>query len=61
MEELERRLRHRGTESEGALQRRLEVAARELEFLPQYQHEVINVSKDQAVQDICEILERCGD
>lgn len=60
MEELERRLRHRGTENESAIQRRLEVAAAELEFRDKYRYEVINDSKQQAVQDICHILMQCG-
>jgi len=60
MEELERRLRSRGTESEASVQRRLEVAGREMEYLPKYRFEVINRTVDQAVQDICEILKRCG-
>src|SRR5690606_5758203 len=61
LEELERRLRHRGTETESSLQRRLEVARRELEYLGRYQHEVINVSRDQTVRDICDILANCGE
>jgi len=58
MEELERRLRGRGTESEDSIRRRLEVARYELTFLPQYRHEVINATLDQAVCDVCEILKR---
>jgi guanylate kinase len=56
IEELERRLRGRGTESEDAIQRRLEVARRELSFADRYQHQVINRTVDQAVHDICTIL-----
>jgi len=56
-EELERRLRGRGTESEKELQRRLEVAQRELEMARLYEHIVINQSVDQTVADICQILE----
>lgn len=59
-EELERRLRHRGTDSEAAIQRRLEVARRELTYLDRYQHQVINNDVSQAVRDICEILARHG-
>jgi len=61
MEELERRLRHRGTEDEAAIQRRLEVAAAELQFRDRYRYEVINDSKEQAIQDICHILIDCGE
>ena len=56
--ELERRLRARNTESEAALQRRLEVARRELSFKDRYRYEVINHDVPQAVNDICEILSR---
>lgn len=58
LEELENRLRGRRTESEEAIQRRLEVARRELTYLPRYQYEVINHTVEQAVADICRILNR---
>lgn len=56
-EELERRLRGRGTESETELQRRLEVAQRELDTANLYEHIVINQSVEQTATDICQILE----
>jgi guanylate kinase len=56
MDELERRLRARGTESEAAIARRLEVARGEMEALVRYDHEVINRQVDQAVDEICQIL-----
>jgi guanylate kinase len=56
IEELERRLRGRGTESEEAIRRRLEVARRELSFADRYRHQVINRTVDQAVHDICNLL-----
>ena len=56
-EELELRLRGRGTESEQALQRRLEVAKRELDMASHYEHIVINQSVEQTAADICQILE----
>ena len=56
-EELERRLRGRGTESEEALQRRLEVASKELDASSSYKHVVINHSVEQTATDICQILE----
>ena len=56
IEELERRLRGRGTESEASIQRRLEVARHELARKSMYRHEVINHTIDQAVKDICQIL-----
>jgi guanylate kinase len=55
-EELERRLRGRGTESEDSIQRRLEVARRELACADRYQHQVVNDDVDQAVQEICDII-----
>lgn len=61
IEELERRLRQRATESDESLRRRLEVAQQELRFIDRYQHEVINRSVAQAVDDICDILKRQGD
>ena len=61
IEDLERRLRRRGTESEAALQRRLEVARRELEFVDRYRYVVINQSVDRAVDDILQILKRLED
>jgi guanylate kinase len=60
MEELERRLRNRGTESGGAIQRRLEVARRELACADTYQHQVLNDDIDRAVQEICDILTQQG-
>ena len=57
IEELERRLRGRGTETEDALSRRLEVAQRELDAASSYQHIVTNESVDQTVRDICQLLE----
>lgn len=58
MSELEHRLRKRGTESEAAIQRRLEVAAREMRALPRYDHEVINRNIGPTVAEVCEILQR---
>ena len=54
--ELERRLRHRGTESEQAIQRRLDQAQRELAVADRYQYQVINDDMDQTVREICDIL-----
>lgn len=58
LEELEKRLRGRGTESEEAIRRRLEVAQRELTYLSRYRFEVINHTVEQAVAEICDILTR---
>ncbi|MEQ1825258.1 MAG: guanylate kinase [Pirellula sp.] len=56
MAELERRLRNRGTESESAIQRRLDVAAEELALRRHYSHEVINQEIDTTVQQLCKLL-----
>jgi guanylate kinase len=58
--ELERRLRARGTESEEAIQRRLEVARRELARADQYQYQVVNDTVDRAVNEISNILANLG-
>jgi guanylate kinase len=55
-EELERRLRGRGTETEDALKRRLARAQGELALAGRYQYQVINDNMDQAVHDICDLL-----
>lgn len=55
-EELERRLRGRGTDSEQAISRRLAVARGELECADQYQYQVINDDVDRAVAEIYDIL-----
>lgn len=57
-EELERRLRGRGTESEEIVTRRLEVAQGELDASEKYQHIVINQSVEQTAADICKILQQ---
>jgi guanylate kinase len=59
-EELERRLRARGTESPEAIDRRLEVARRELSRADQYQFQVVNDVVDRAVDDISRILSKLG-
>ena len=56
IEELENRLRGRGTESEDALKRRLEVAKTELEASTQYTNIVYNTSVEQTVDEICQLL-----
>lgn len=60
VEELERRLRNRGTESEDAVQRRLAVARHELQLANQYEHQVVNVTVSEAVDEICRVLRSHG-
>lgn len=57
-QELQRRLRARGTETEEAIQRRLEVARRELARADEYQFQVVNDTVDDAVNQISEILRK---
>lgn len=58
LEQLETRLRGRGTESEESIGRRLEVAQREWSLADRYQYEVINDDVDLAVEQIRQILTR---
>jgi guanylate kinase len=58
IEELERRLRGRGTETEQSLQRRLAQARSELALAGRYRYQVVNGDLDQAVREICGILTR---
>lgn len=60
LDELERRLRSRGTEREEAIQRRLAVARHELQLADQYEHQVVNVTVPQTVDEISEILRSRG-
>ena len=57
-EELEIRLRNRGTETEAAIQRRLEVADEELTALSYYNYEIVNRDVDVAVGEMCEYLKK---
>jgi guanylate kinase len=57
-EELELRLRGRGTESENSIKRRLARAREELTYAPRYQYNVVNDRIENAVREICNILTR---
>lgn len=56
LDELERRLRARGTETEESLQARLRTAAAEMSLMPRYRYQVVNDSVDEAVAEISQIL-----
>jgi guanylate kinase len=58
--ELERRLRFRGTETEEAIQRRLEVARREIALADRYTFQVVNDTVPEAVDEILKILRAQG-
>jgi len=55
-EELERRLRARGTEREETIRWRLAAARREMTFLGRYRHEAINDDIDRVTREICDLL-----
>ena len=55
-EELESRLRKRNTEDEAKIQRRLEVAKREMQELPCFDFLIINDDLDTAVQELASII-----
>jgi len=57
-EELERRIRGRGTDSEEVIEKRLRHAAAEIELSSHYMHQVVNQDVAQAVTDIKKILAR---
>lgn len=57
MRELERRLRDRGTETEDAILSRLKTAAGEMRSRDRYQHQIINITVDAAVKEICDLLD----
>lgn len=56
LEELEKRLRARGTETEESIQRRLEVASEEMEFRHHYTHEIINDRLDDTIGQLDQLL-----
>ena len=57
MEELERRLRGRGTETDEVIERRLAAAKQELTRVPRYQYVVLNDEVEQAVARINTIID----
>ncbi len=56
MESLERRLRERGTDSAEQIQRRLEVAERELEAILEFDYAVTNDDLELCVGQLMEII-----
>jgi guanylate kinase len=57
LEELEKRLRARRSETEASIQRRLTEARRELAQADQYNYQVINADLDQAVAEVRGIIQ----
>ncbi len=60
LEELEARLRNRGTDSEATITRRLNNARRELDQAGLYDHQLLNHELDQAVDDLVSLLIQHG-
>jgi len=56
LDELARRLRSRGTEDEAQIERRLEVAEREMDERPRFDHVVVNDDVERAAGEIAAIL-----
>jgi guanylate kinase len=54
--ELERRLRERATESSGEIGERITTARRQLELQPLFDHVVTNVDRDQAADELAEVI-----
>ena len=57
LEELERRLRGRGTEDEAAIERRLATAHTELECAARYDVRVVNDDLDRAVEELAHVID----
>ena len=61
IEELERRLTNRGSDSAKSIARRLQVARDEMSFREQYMHQITNTDPMRAMSEICSILEKVGE
>ena len=60
LDEYERRIRGRGTNSEEEIQRRLATARQELERASDYTYQVVNDDLNRTVQELRGILDACG-
>lgn len=58
IEELDRRLTDRGTESREEIERRLDVARRELKSIDRYRHVVVNENVEDAFTQLCDLLQQ---
>jgi guanylate kinase len=58
VEELERRLRERATESSGVIDERIATARRQLELQDQFDHVVVNDDRERAADALAEIVAR---
>ena len=57
-EELEKRLRGRGTDSEEAILKRLEIAKKEMDFSSHYDYVAINNTVDECINEIVNIIDK---
>ncbi len=57
-QELEKRLRGRGTDSEEAILKRLDIAKKEMDFSSHYDYVVINNTVDDAVNETIDIIDK---
>ena len=58
VEELERRLRERATESSGVIEERIALARRQLEQADEFDHVVENDDRERAAERLAAIVER---
>ncbi len=58
LEELENRLRQRGTEDNNKINKRLKKAKEEMDLKSKYQHVIVNENLDNAVKELDSILEK---
>jgi len=58
LQELERRLRDRATESSGVIEERLELARHQLEQQDLFDHVVVNDDRERAADELAKIVER---
>ena len=57
-EELERRIRERGTDSEDVIRQRLKIAKEEIKNSNKYDYVVINNTVDKSVEEIINIIKK---
>ena len=58
MDELEKRLRHRGTETEDKIRLRLSKAREEMQYAPLFDVIVVNDDKERALKELKEIIQK---
>jgi guanylate kinase len=61
VDELERRLRERATESSGEIGERIATARKQLELQPRFDHVVVNVDRARAADELAEVIARALD